>query len=212
MLDQCPRVREDVDGYQDDDGCPDPDNDGDGLPDLTDECPDETGSRERQGCPNMDHDGDGVADANDRCPAQKENHNDYLDQDGCPDSPPTRVTVTQQRIEPKERIVFGSGSDQITAGRAVLDDVYKVLTDAPDMKLRIEGHTDAEGSEANNLALSKRRAKAILNYLVRKGINAGRLHADGFGETRPIDTNRTTRGRQKNRRVEFIVESKGSGG
>jgi outer membrane protein OmpA-like peptidoglycan-associated protein len=205
LLDACSGVKEDVDGFRDEDGCPDPDNDGDGMPDVTDICPLEPGSRDRAGCPLLDADGDGIADANDRCPAASEVLNAYLDGDGCPDNPPTRVRVTSARIEALEPIVFASGTADITGGSGALSDVAKVLADAPTLKLRIEGHTDNEGEESANVVLSERRAQAIRLALVRLGVDPGRLEAVGFGASRPIDTNRTPAGRARNRRVDLLI-------
>jgi outer membrane protein OmpA-like peptidoglycan-associated protein len=67
----------------------------------------------------------------------------------------------------------------------------------------IEGHTDNVGSDTLNLNLSQRRAQSVLNYLVSKNIDASRLRAKGFGESKPIATNATPLGRAKNRRVDF---------
>jgi len=204
--DTCPMAAEDMDGWYDDDGCPDPDNDSDGVPDVRDDCPNEEGVRERQGCPAQDLDLDGVADHNDQCPEQPETRNNYLDEDGCPDTPPELVQVTQQRVLPKENVRFRTGQALLDASSyRLLDNIAKVLTDATTMRLRIEGHTDSEGGERTNLELSRERALAVRSYLVDQGIDPARLEADGFGETRPIDTNRTSRGRSKNRRVEFHI-------
>jgi parallel beta-helix repeat protein len=90
--DQCPGVAEDLDGFEDEDGCPEFDNDGDGLYDKTDECPDEAedadGFEDQDGCPEPDNDRDGVADADDKCPQNPETVNEYMDDDGCPDTKP----------------------------------------------------------------------------------------------------------------------------
>jgi outer membrane protein OmpA-like peptidoglycan-associated protein len=87
----------------------------------------------------------------------------------------------------------------------MLGDIVRVMSDVPDMRLRIEGHTDAQGDETANQALSERRAKAVRDYLVSKGVDASRLEAIGYGGTKPIDTNRTERGREANRRIEFQI-------
>ena|GEM_PF-5784673 len=88
-LDKCPNEAEDRDGFQDDDGCPDPDNDGDGIADAVDKCPndaeDKDGFQDDDGCPDPDNDGDGIADAVDKCPNEPETVNGIDDQDGCPD-------------------------------------------------------------------------------------------------------------------------------
>ncbi|MEZ4401114.1 MAG: OmpA family protein [Kofleriaceae bacterium] len=87
--DRCPTEAEDLDGFQDGDGCPDLDNDGDGVADADDGAPleaeDHDGFQDGDGVPDLDNDGDGVADAADRCPDQAENVNGFEDADGCPD-------------------------------------------------------------------------------------------------------------------------------
>jgi outer membrane protein OmpA-like peptidoglycan-associated protein len=84
-----------------------------------------------------------------------------------------------------------------------------VLRDYPDIQIRIEGHTDNVGNDATNLELSKQRADAVFEYIISKGIDARRLITEGFGETRPIDTNTTTTGKARNRRVEFHILQEG---
>ncbi|MFT3696232.1 MAG: OmpA family protein [Kofleriaceae bacterium] len=88
-LDACPDEPEDKDGYQDEDGCPDPDNDGDGIPDKDDQCPndpeDKDGYKDDDGCPDRDNDGDGIPDALDKCPMEPEDKDGFEDDDGCPD-------------------------------------------------------------------------------------------------------------------------------
>jgi outer membrane protein OmpA-like peptidoglycan-associated protein len=87
--DRCPAIAEDRDGFQDDDGCPDPDNDGDGVNDDSDNCPytseDHDGFEDRDGCSEMDNDRDGYLDTADRCPNDPEDRDGFLDEDGCPD-------------------------------------------------------------------------------------------------------------------------------
>jgi OOP family OmpA-OmpF porin len=87
--DKCPNEPEDKDGFQDDDGCPDPDNDGDGIPDAVDKCPvdaeDFDGFQDADGCPDLDNDGDGIPDAQDKCPNDPEDKDGFQDADGCPD-------------------------------------------------------------------------------------------------------------------------------
>ncbi len=87
--DDCPQVPEDIDGYQDTDGCPDPDNDKDGILDTLDKCPnepeDKDGFADEDGCPDLDNDGDGVPDAKDLCPDKPEDFDNFEDHDGCPD-------------------------------------------------------------------------------------------------------------------------------
>jgi len=87
--DKCPNEAEDKDGFQDEDGCPDPDNDGDGIADTADKCPNEAedkdGFQDEDGCPDPDNDGDGVLDAADKCPNEAEDKDGFQDEDGCPD-------------------------------------------------------------------------------------------------------------------------------
>jgi outer membrane protein OmpA-like peptidoglycan-associated protein len=73
----------------------------------------------------------------------------------------------------------------------------------PNAKLTIEGHTDNTGTNAHNMKLSNDRAKSVVDYLVSKGIDASRLTAVGFGEEKPVTTNKTAEGRTLNRRVEL---------
>jgi OmpA-OmpF porin, OOP family len=91
-VDKCPSIAEDIDGFQDEDGCPDFDNDNDGIYDAQDKCPNEPedfdGFEDKDGCPDLDNDKDGVLDANDACPNNPENMNGYKDEDGCPDEKP----------------------------------------------------------------------------------------------------------------------------
>ena len=88
-VDKCPSEPEDKDGFQDEDGCPDPDNDGDGIPDITDKCPmepeDKDGFQDEDGCPDLDNDGDGLSDKVDQCPNDAEDKDNFEDDDGCPD-------------------------------------------------------------------------------------------------------------------------------
>jgi len=80
-----------------------------------------------------------------------------------------------------------------------------VLVKKPEWRLQIAGHTDAIGNDQNNLVLSKKRAEAVRDFMVEKGIDASRLSVLYFGETNPIATNDTPEGRQKNRRVEMTI-------
>lgn len=209
IRDMCPLIAEDLDLWEDEDGCPDPDNDADGIPDNFDACPNEKGERtndERNGCPNNDHDGDGIADQNDLCPNEPETVNNYLDMDGCPDVKPTGVVVTQRRINIDETIQFEFGKAALLpASFSILDSVVQVMKDSPDIKVRVEGHTDNVGSDEANMTLSDQRAGSVLTYLKSKGIESSRVNSSGCGEGTPIDTNRTDEGRAKNRRVEFHI-------
>jgi outer membrane protein OmpA-like peptidoglycan-associated protein len=84
-----------------------------------------------------------------------------------------------------------------------LDEVIKLMKEDAQLHISIEGHTDNVGADAANLKLSENRANAVKAYFVKKGIDAGRIQSSGFGETQPIEDNKTAAGRQKNRRVEL---------
>ncbi len=86
-----------------------------------------------------------------------------------------------------------------------LNEVAELMKYKPEMKMRIEGHTDNVGDPESNMKLSKARAEAVKNYLIKKGISADRLSSEGFGSTRPVALNDTAAGRQKNRRTEVHV-------
>ncbi len=88
----------------------------------------------------------------------------------------------------------------------ILNDVASIISANPQIKkIRVEGHTDAIGSEAYNMKLSQRRAESVVKYLTGKGVPSGKLDPVGYGKTRPIATNKTAAGRAQNRRVEFNV-------
>jgi outer membrane protein OmpA-like peptidoglycan-associated protein len=236
VRDRCPREAEDKDGFQDSDGCPDPDNDGDGVVDGNDPCPDAKGPVERKGCPvevDKDSDGDGIVDRLDKCPT-KPGPKDY---DGCPDTDgdevpdgeddcpelagppenngcpydsPPYVIVESDRIRIKGNILFESGSAIIQKqSYPLLDEVATVLKKNPTLgPVQIEGHTDNKGTRQLNMDLSKRRARSVLDYLAGKGIDRKRMTSAGFGFDKPIATNDTALGRAKNRRVDFrLVKS-----
>ena len=186
-------------------GCPPTDTDGDGYMDPVDRCPSEPGPAP-DGCPILDSDRDGFLDPVDKCPLEPENVNEYMDDDGCPDTKPSKVKVANKQIVISEQIQFETGKAIIRpVSYPILDDVVQVMRDYPQISIRIEGHTDSDGSDDANQKLSKARADAVFEYMLEKGIEARRMETAGFGETRPIDTNRTPEGKQKNRRVEFHI-------
>ncbi|WP_437669719.1 OmpA family protein [Sorangium sp. So ce131] len=213
-VDQCADAVEDTDGWQDTDGCPDPDNDADGILDGQDECIDQpevkNGFKDEDGCADElpDTDGDGIPDDRDKCPKQPENLNGVEDLDGCPDRGASLVQVGEEDIKILQRIEFAINSDKIQGAQsfAVLDAVVSALKLHPDIfKVEVAGHTDNAGPADMNRALSQKRAEAVVAYLTTKGIDPKQLVAKGYGPDRPIDDNKSANGRQKNRRVEFII-------
>jgi outer membrane protein OmpA-like peptidoglycan-associated protein len=207
--DQCPAVPEDRDGFQDHDGCPDPDNDQDGIADAADKCPlrpeDKDGFEDLNGCPDPDNDQDRIADTADKCPNQPEDYDGDADTDGCPDVF-KRIVVTADRIELKQKVYFATAKSNIRKiSFELLDEVAEALQQAPQLRVRIEGHTDSRGSAQYNRKLSEGRAQAVRRYLIERGIASDRLVAVGYGEERPIEDNQTRDGREANRRVEFHI-------
>lgn len=103
-------------------------------------------------------------------------------------------------------IAFVHGTNDVTPeGAAVLDEVVRILRLHPDIRIDIGVHTDSRGTDAYNRSVTNDQAHAIETYLVRHGIPAARIHAEGFGESVPIDSNATEAGRARNRRIEIRV-------
>jgi outer membrane protein OmpA-like peptidoglycan-associated protein len=210
-IDKCPEKAEDFDEFQDDDGCVDEDNDLDGFKDEADNCPNDAEDKDKfeddDGCPDPDNDKDGVADAKDKCPNKPETLNGVKDDDGCPDEGRTLVVVTDTRIEIKQMVQFETDSDVIKGEKSfeILDIVAMVLNGNTSVRVSIEGHTDDKGKADHNRDLSKRRAESVKKYLVGKGVAADRLVTKGFGPDKPIASNKTKKGREQNRRVEFMI-------
>ncbi|MFD0594241.1 OmpA family protein [Catellatospora coxensis] len=118
----------------------------------------------------------------------------------------TEVAKVQQELVKLPAVTFLDNSTTLTAaGRAALGQAARILTANPQVKVRIEGHTDSNGTAADNLALSRARAKTVLDYLVKQGVAADRLTAQGYGESRPARPNTSEANQAVNRRVEFIV-------
>jgi outer membrane protein OmpA-like peptidoglycan-associated protein len=128
----------------------------------------------------------------------------YSDEFYTLDIPLTKVKVGKKVV--LNNILFELGKTILTTGSySELDKLQKVLQDNPQMKIEISGHTDNTGNPVVNAKLSTDRAKAVVDYLVQKGIDRKRLSYQGFGSEQPITENATPAGRAKNRRVEFKV-------
>ena len=129
-----------------------------------------------------------------------------------PPGPLAKVVVTDEQMVTLEPIYFDLDRATIEPGSLpILDAVAKAISERPQVKVRVEGHTDSTGSEPHNRRLSQRRAEAVAKYLEQKGIAADRLDAVGRGSGRPIAPNRNPdgsdnpQGRAKNRRTEFHI-------
>ncbi len=215
--DQCPKDPEDFDGFQDEDGCPEADNDNDGICDPwvgekgmearyestckgSDQCPlepeDRDGWQDEDGCPDPDNDGDGILDVDDNCP------------DDAEDMCRARV-VGRCEIQILDQVFFKYDRDEIDERKStpILEAVAEILAKNDWIKLiEVQGHTDSDGPDDYNLDLSQRRSEQVRKFLVEKGgIDGARLTAKGYGETKPLESNKTPAGRAKNRRVQFFI-------
>jgi len=200
--DQCVDVPENINGYQDTDGCPEQDRDGDGYWDDQDSCPDEAGV-DPDGCPVRDTDGDGILDDVDKCVSEPETQNGFQDEDGCPDELPDDIKRFTGSIK---GITFDTNKATIRRGSIpVLDEAVQILMQYPDVRIEIAGHTDNQGKHDHNLQLSKDRAESVKSYLVGMGVAESRIETVGHGPDKPIDSNDTKAGRANNRRIEFRV-------
>jgi outer membrane protein OmpA-like peptidoglycan-associated protein len=190
--DQCPTIKGDLNG------CPDSDNDG--VADAADNCKDLAGVARYDGCPVPDTDGDGVNDEEDKCPTDK----GITDNMGCPE---IKQEIKKKIAFAARNIFFQFASDRILQkSYGPLNAVVKVLQENPELKLNIDAHADSIGSAEANVLWSEKRAKAVANYFISKGIDADRINWKGYGATRPVASNETAKGRSLNRRVEMQVD------
>lgn len=148
-------------------------------------------------CADMDDDGDGVNNCNDKCPGSAAGQ--AIGPDGCP----VPLTIDLKGVN------FDFDKDTLRPDAvAILDEAVSILGKYPQLRVEVAGHTDSVGTEQYNEGLSQRRAKTVYDYLTGKGIDAGRLVGpNGFGESKPIDTNDTAEGRARNRRTELNVQN-----
>ncbi|MCC6370989.1 MAG: OmpA family protein [Bacteroidia bacterium] len=191
--DKCPTVA----GLAQFTGCPD--TDGDGIVDSEDTCPTVKGTVEMGGCP--DSDGDGISDNKDKCPTVA----GLKERNGCPE---VKISAKTKEVFQKAMagIQFETGKDVIKkTSYPILDNVVSVLKENKDWNVEVQGHTDNVGNYDANKSLSEKRAVAVKNYLITKGINPAMLKSSGYGSDMPIEDNKTAAGRAKNRRVEFKV-------
>lgn len=220
-LDQCPQTEPGM--TVDNQGC-ELDSDNDGVVNRKDQCPATAVGLpvDNQGC-ELDSDNDGVVDSNDQCPASPadigvDEKGCSLDKDGdgilnaqdeCPNTVKgANVNVVGCAIfEAKiEGINFELGSAELTAdSKVLLDEAAEALLQFITVRVEIQAHTDSQGKEAINQMLSEDRAKSVVDYLESKGVAADRMQARGFGEAEPLESNETSEGRARNRRVEFRV-------
>ena len=127
-----------------------------------------------------------------------------------PAAAPVDATVCQQlfaELLGKARIRFESGkADIIADSTGLLDRLIETALRCPSASIEVAGHTDTDGDEATNLALSEKRAQAVADYLVKAGLPANRFTPVGYGSTQPIAGNETDEGKAQNRRIDFVVK------
>ncbi len=195
--DKCPAVP----GVPQFHGCPDTDKDG--FEDAVDACPTEPGIAELKGCPAKDTDGDTLPDHRDNCPTEP----GPVDNQGCPVKERQIVAIQKDRLEIQDKVYFDTDNAKIQKRSfKLLDQVAKVILEHPELeKVWIEGHTDERGNNEYNRDLSQRRAEAVREYLIQKGVAPQRLEAKGMGRSMPVAPNTTEQGRAANRRVEFLT-------
>ncbi len=191
--DKCP----DVAGLAKYNGCPIPDTDKDGINDEDDKCPSVAGVAKYNGCPVPDTDNDGVNDELDKCPSLP----GTAANDGCPE---IKAEVKKRIDVAAKQIFFATGSAKLLAkSNKSLNEVATILKADENLKLDVNGHTDNTGKPEKNQLLSENRAKAVYDYLVKKGVPETRLISAGYGQDSPLADNKTAAGRTKNRRVEL---------
>ncbi|MDM8516656.1 OmpA family protein [Desulfobacterales bacterium HSG16] len=177
------------------------DSDKDGVFDSSDQCPETPAGVkvDKNGCPadkdedevyndgDHDSDGDGVIDTIDKCPES-----------------PVGVTVNSLGCWVLAGVTFDTGKHNIKPQfYPAMNEVLRALNQNADLHVEIQGHTDNVGSPADNMELSNRRAKAVMNYLIENGIGPERLTSVGYGLTMPATSNANAQGRAINRRVEL---------
>ncbi|MDN3674091.1 DUF5723 family protein [Flavobacterium branchiarum] len=197
-VDACPTVAGPVENK----GCPWPDTDGDGVLDKDDACPDVAGPVENKGCPVLDADKDGIPDSEDDCPLIP----GPIENKGCPKV--SKAVLEQLKIEAKS-IFFETGKATLSEAKKAetskrLDAIKEILKNYPNAKFAINGHTDNVGNPKFNQKLSEARAKAVMDFLIAKGVNPDNLTSQGFGATKPVKSNKTAAGRAENRRTEIV--------
>jgi type IX secretion system PorP/SprF family membrane protein len=192
-IDKCP----DLPGVASNQGCPIDDQDQDGIVDKFDKCPDDPGTLRNEGCPDGDRDGDGIADSQDKCPDTKGLGSD----DGCPVATAAELEILNLAIR---NLYFETDKSDIWGeSYPFLNKLAELLLKRNDWQLRVKGHADARASDEYNLALSKRRAEAVMFYLMNRGVKRNQLMVEYYGESIPAASNATQGGMQLNRRVEM---------
>jgi outer membrane protein OmpA-like peptidoglycan-associated protein len=175
-VDKCPDDPEDFDDFEDEDGCPDPDNDK-----------------------------DRILDKDDKCPNEPETYNGYQDEDGCPDKGRVILRKGALEIldkiyfETAKAIIKPISFPILNAVAATLKGNPQILL------LEVQGHADERGDDDYNMRLTEDRSAAVKTYLIEHGVEAERLQSHGYGETKPVCPQHNEACWSKNRRVEFVI-------
>lgn len=176
------------------------DVDGDGVVDMNDGAPwapeDKDGFEDADGVPDPDNDQDGILDGDDVKINDPETKNNWHDFDGAPDEPAKLDTI-----------YYASGSAAISSEtKGYLRGLVHILEEWPALKLHVKGHTDSVAGEPANDDLSKRRAETVQTYLLSRGAPADRVMVSFYGESMPVNVNKTAAEKAENRRVELVLE------
>ena len=199
--DQCPQTPIEAISAVNANGC-EIDTDKDGVPDWKDQCPntpiEAKGFVDTMGC-EIDTDQDGVADWKDQCPKTPGS----ITNNGCPEMKKEVRNLLQKAMQ---GIEFETGKAIIKkSSYALLDEIATTFIENPSYIIEIQGHTDNVGNADMNKELSYKRANAVREYFISKGVDANRMTARGYGMEQPIADNNTKAGRAKNRRVQFEI-------
>jgi outer membrane protein OmpA-like peptidoglycan-associated protein len=191
-------------------GCPS-DADRDSVFDGIDQCPNTPAGCvvDENGCP-KDSDGDGVCDGVDQCPDTSPDLR--VDAKGCP----LEISIRETELLDTGMMRFNdiqfetNKSDLLPESLPTLDLVGQILSQWPDLRIEIGGHTDSRGSDAKNQALSEARARTVKAYLLQKfpNLDPKQYVTRGYGESRPLDPGQNEAAWARNRRVEFVVLNK----
>jgi outer membrane protein OmpA-like peptidoglycan-associated protein len=177
--DLCPHDAEDVDGFEDQDGCPDPDNDRDGIP-----------------------------DASDRCPDAAEIFNGVDDQDGCPDVGRVVKMIGPCKLEILDKILFAKNAATVPPkATSLLDAIARTLERNPEISsVEVQGHASRDERGPDRLA--RARGSAVLEYLVTKGVSRERLMLGAYAAERPAPRGKWESALILSRRVEFSIRDR----
>ena len=163
--------------------------------------------------PPADTDGDGIPDDKDACKDKPGKADPDAAKNGCPEAPKVaiapvqKVEVVGDEVKIKEKIMFDVGKSTIKAeSDKLIDELADVIKKTADIDLvEVAGHADKSGDEKANLKLTEERSKAVVEALVKRGVDAKKLRAKGYGEYCPEDPGDSPEAHEKNRRVQFAI-------